>query len=102
MPFSTGSVPFVCGLSSDASFPGVFFVAKLLPFDDVALVGTGLSLLELEFWELDRGSSPFVDEVSLPDLRVRLSPGMVKKPKSLADKRREANATPELEYRTSI
>ena len=80
IPFSSGSVPFVCGLSSDESFPEVVFVGKVLPFDDVALVGTGLSLLELELWEFDRGSSPFVDEeVSLLDLRFRLSPGMVKK-----------------------
>ena len=102
MPFSTGSVPFVCGLSSDASFPEVFFAGKILPFDDVALVGTGLSLLELELWEFDRGSSPFVDEVSLLDLRFRLSPGIVEKAKSLADERREANATPELECRVSV
>ena len=100
MPFSIGSVPFVCGLSSGPSFPEVFFVGRVLPFDDVALVGTGLSLLELELWEFDRGSSPFVDdEVSLLDLRFRLSPGMVEKPKSLADKHRAANATPQLECR---
>lgn len=103
MPFSTGSVPFVYGLSSAPSFPEVFFVGKVLPFDDVALVGTGLSLLELELWEFARGSSPFVDdEVSLLDLRFRLSPGMVEKPKSLADERRAANATPKLAYRVAI
>ena len=103
MPFSTGSVPLVCGLSSFASFPEVFFVGKALPFDDVALVGTGLSLLELELWEFDRGSSPFVEDgVSLLDLRFRLSPGMVKKPKSLADKRRAASATPEPEFRVAV
>ena len=40
-------------------------------------MGTGLSLLELELWEFARVSSLFVDdEVSLLDLRFRLSPGM--------------------------
>lgn len=103
MPFSTGSVPFVCGLSSAPSFPEVFFVGKVLPFDDVTLVGTGLSLLELELWEFDRGSSPFVDdEVSLLDLRFRLSLGMVEKPKSLADEHRAANATPEPDCRVAV
>ena len=73
-------------------------MGKALPFADVALVGTGLSLLELELCEFDRASSPFVDDGgSLLDLRVRLSPGMVETPNGLADERRAANATPELE-----
>lgn len=61
-----------------------------------------MSLLELELWEFDLGSSPFVDdEVSLLDLRFRLSPGMVKKPKSLADECRAANGTPKPECRVA-
>lgn len=48
-----------------------------MPFDDVARVGTGLSL-ELELCEFERAFSPFVEEeVSLLDLRLRLSPGMM-------------------------
>lgn len=65
------------GLSESASFGGDFFEDTALPFDDVALAGTGLSLLEPELEVLERGSSPFV-EVSLLDLKVRLSPGMIK------------------------
>lgn len=66
-------------------------------------MGTGLSLLELELCEFDRGSSPLVDdEVSLLDLRFRLSPGMVEKPTSLADRCRAAIATPDLEYRVAV
>ncbi len=47
-------------------------------FDDIALVGTGLSLLDPELVEFDRAFSPFVeDDDSLLDLRFRLSPGIM-------------------------
>ena len=60
------------------SFVACFFGGKALLFDDVALVGTGLSLLEPELVEFERAFSPFVDEDdSLLDLRLRLSPGIV-------------------------
>ncbi len=77
-PFSIGSEPFVWGLSPPTSFPEGFFEGTALLFDDVALVGTGLSLLEPELVEFERAFSPFVeDDVSLLDLRFRLSPGIV-------------------------
>lgn len=53
---------------------GPFLDDKALPFDDVERVGTGLSL-EFELWESDRVVSPFVDEASLLDLKLRRSPG---------------------------
>ena len=53
-------------------------LGKPLLFDEVALVGTGLSLLEPELVEFDRAFWPFVeDDVSLLDLRFRLSPGIL-------------------------
>lgn len=71
-------MPFVWGLSPSASFPESFFEGTVLLFDDVALVGTGLSLLEPELVEFDRAFSPFVEDgVSLLDLKFRLSPGIV-------------------------
>ena len=67
-------------------------------FDDDARVGTGLSLLELELWEFERVFSPFVDEgVSLLDLRVRLSPGMMVGCGARLRERRAANEAPEPE-----
>ena len=54
-------------------------MSKALLFDDVALVGTGLSLLEPELVEFDLAFSPLVeDDDSLLDLKFRLSPGIVK------------------------
>lgn len=75
-PFSTGSDPFVCGLSPDASFVTPFLADWDLPFDEGALVGTGLSL-EFELCEFERAFSPLVeDEDSLLDLRFLRSPGI--------------------------
>ena len=39
-----------------------FLLEKDLLRDDVDLAGRGLSLLELELWELDVALSPLVDE----------------------------------------
>lgn len=67
-------------------------------FDEVARVGTGLSLLEPELVEFERAFSPFVeDDESLLDLRFLLSPGMldvslIRASQSPSDER-ERNAT---------
>ena len=77
-PFSIGSLPFAWGLSPEISFVACFLGGRALLFDDVALVGTGLSLLDPELVEFERAFSPFVDEDdSLLDLRFRLSPGIL-------------------------
>ena len=65
-------------MSSDASLAEVFLDDKVLFFDDVALVGTGLSLFELELVEVEGAFSPFVeDDDSLSDLKFLLSPGIM-------------------------
>lgn len=85
MPFSSGAEPFVCDLSLMSEFEATFAEAAFLVDADLALPavargGADLSLLELEFCELERVFlSPFADEGDsdlLFDLSERLSAGI--------------------------
>jgi hypothetical protein len=81
MPFSTGSVPFVDGLSPLMSLAVVAPFLLEIDFDleDADLVCVGRSFLLLELCESDLGFSPLAEEdvSDLLDRKLRLSAGIV-------------------------